>query len=75
WGFHPLKHTRLHGARTHDQTIINRLKKQPKSWERIDSVGGIKRVACRYAETHALPFPPKRQAGRPKKKYTQRGRE
>jgi len=45
-------------------TILNRLKRKPKTWEAIMSVNGIKKVATAYATRHALPLPPKRQPGR-----------
>ncbi len=45
------------------KTIIDRLKKKPRSWPRISSKQGIRRAAKAYAETHGLPLPPLRQEG------------
>jgi len=42
-------------------TIVIRLKKKPKSWDRIDSKQGILACARKYAERHSLPPPPPRQ--------------
>ena len=42
-------------------TIVSRLKKKPKSWDRIESVQGIKKAATRYAKRHGLPDIPKRK--------------
>ena len=46
-------------------TIIIRMKKKPKAWDRLGSVNGIKRASKRYAEVHNLDEPPTRQPGRP----------
>ena len=46
-------------------TIINNLKSQPVTWQRISTVQGIKGVARRYAKVHNLPEPDARLPGRP----------
>lgn len=45
-------------------TILIRLKRKPKSWERLESVQGIRGAVKRYCKRHNLPEPPKRQKGR-----------
>lgn len=49
-------------------TIIRRLNKKPMSWERITSVGGIKKAAIAYATRHGKPRPAQRIAGRARKR-------
>ena len=43
------------------QTIIIQLKKKPKSWDRIESIQGIRAAAVRYAAQNGLPQIPRRQ--------------
>jgi len=45
-------------------TIISRLAKKTE-WEPIESIGGVKTAANRYARCCGLPLIPKRQPGRP----------
>ncbi len=47
------------------KVIVTKLAKKPKSWERIESISGIKRASRAYAERHGLFLPPARQSGRP----------
>ena len=47
------------------KAIIAALKGNPQSWERIESVNGIKAAANRYARRKGVLPPPTRQPGRP----------
>jgi hypothetical protein len=46
------------------KSIIAQLRRKPKTWERIESVPGIKRAAEAYATRHNLELPPARKRGR-----------
>jgi len=46
---------------------------QPRGWERIETVQGIRKAAFDYAERHGLSPPPRRKAGRPRGKRPGRG--
>lgn len=41
--------------------IVSKLKKKPKSWDRIESKQGIRSAAKRYADRNGLPQVPRRQ--------------
>ena len=48
------------------ESTIRKLRKKPKSWERLEWPQSVRAAAIRFADKHGLPHPPKRQHGRPK---------
>jgi hypothetical protein len=47
---------------TQYKTIVAKLKTKPESWDRIESIQGIRHAARQYARRNGLPPPPPRQS-------------